>query len=105
MARDFTYIDDIVDGVVGALDRPPAVGANRILNVGDNRPVALLDMITMLERALGREAIKIMRPMQPGDVRCTFANIDRLTTLTGYKPKVDLAEGLRRFAEWYRSTR
>ena len=100
MARDFTYIDDIVDGVVGALDHPPAPGINRILNVGDNRPVGLLDMIGMLERALGREANKIIRPMQPGDVRCTFANIDRLAALTGYAPKIDLEEGLRRFVAW-----
>ena len=100
MARDFTYIDDIVDGVVGALDHPPAPGTNRILNVGDNHPVGLLDMIGMLERALGREARKIIRPMQPGDVRCTFANIDRLAALTGYAPKIDLEEGLRRFVAW-----
>lgn len=100
MARDFTYIDDIVDGVVGTLDRPPAPGTNRILNIGDNRPVGLLDMIGMLERALGREARKIIRPMQPGDVRCTFANIDRIAALTGYAPQVDLEEGLRRFVAW-----
>jgi UDP-glucuronate 4-epimerase len=100
MARDFTYIDDIVDGVLGALDHPPEKGANRILNIGDNRPVGLLDMIEMLERALGREATKIIRPMQPGDVRCTFANIDKLTALTGYAPKVDLEEGLKRFVSW-----
>ncbi len=100
MARDFTYIDDIVDGVVGTLDRPPVAGENRILNVGDNRPVGLLDMIATLERALGREAKKVMRPMQPGDVRCTFANIDRLAALTGYAPKVDLQEGIERFVAW-----
>ncbi len=100
MARDFTYIDDIVDGVVGTLDRPPAAGTNRILNIGDNRPVGLLDMIGLLERALGREARKIILPMQPGDVRCTFADIGRIAALTGYAPKVDLAEGLQRFVAW-----
>jgi UDP-glucuronate 4-epimerase len=100
MARDFTYIDDIVEGIVGALDHPPQVGTNRILNIGDNRPVGLLDMIETLERALGREATKIIRPMQPGDVRCTYANIDKLAALTGYAPKVDLAEGLKRFVAW-----
>ena len=68
MARDFTFIDDIVDGIIGALDHPPASGANRILNIGDSHPVGLMAMIEMLERALGREATKIMRPMQAGDV-------------------------------------
>ena len=100
MQRDFTYIDDIVDGVVGTLDRPPPRGTNRILNVGDNRPVGLLTMIAILERALGREAKKIVRPMQAGDVRCTFANIDRLAALTGYAPKIALEEGLERFVAW-----
>jgi UDP-glucuronate 4-epimerase len=100
MARDFTYIDDIVDGVIGALDRPPPPGANRILNVGDSRPVGLMDMIGILERALGREARKIMKPMQPGDVRATFANIDRLAALTGYCPKVSIEDGLKAFVAW-----
>jgi len=102
MARDFTYIDDIVDGVVGALDRPPAAGENRILNIGDSRPVGLMDMITTLERALGREAQKVYAPMQPGDVTATFADISRLNALTGYQPKVKLEEGLPRFVAWYR---
>src|SRR3546814_3521753 len=61
MARDFTYIDDIVDGIVGVLDRPPAGGENRLLNIGDCNPVGLMDMIATLERALGRPAIKLMR--------------------------------------------
>jgi len=102
MARDFTYIDDIVDGVIGALDRPPAAGENRILNIGDSRPVGLMDMITTLERALGREAQKVYAPMQPGDVTATFADISRLNALTGYQPKVKLEEGLPRFVAWYR---
>lgn len=101
MARDFTYIDDIVDGVVGALDNPPPVGGHRILNIGDSHPVGLLEMIETLERAIGRKAQKIMRPMQPGDVRSTFADVSKLAQLTGYKPKVMLAEGLQRFADWY----
>jgi len=103
MARDFTYIDDIVDGIVGVLDHPPVGGKHEIYNIGDNDPVGLIEMITTLETALGREAVKIMRPMQPGDVTATYANIDKLTALTGYKPKVKLAEGLTRFAGWYRS--
>ena len=102
MARDFTYIDDIVDGVVGALDRPPPAGENRILNIGDSRPVGLMDMIRTLEAALGIEARKVMRPMQPGDVTATFADTSRLHALTGYRPKVKLEDGLPRFVDWYR---
>lgn len=102
MARDFTYVEDIVDGIVGALDRPPERGVNRILNIGDSRPVGLMDMIATLEAALGREAQKIMRPMQPGDVTRTYADVSKLTALTGYAPKVPLEEGLPRFVQWYR---
>ena len=103
MARDFTYIDDIVDGVVGVLDHPPAQGGHEIYNIGDNDPVGLMEMISTLEATLGAQATKIMRSMQPGDVTATFANIDKLHALTGYKPKVRLAEGLRRFVEWQRA--
>ncbi|MFC3076494.1 NAD-dependent epimerase/dehydratase family protein [Phenylobacterium terrae] len=102
MARDFTYVDDIVDGIVGALDRPPEPGVNRILNIGDSRPVGLMDMIATLETALGREAEKILRPMQPGDVTTTYADVSKLAALTGYAPKVPIEEGLPRFVEWYR---
>jgi UDP-glucuronate 4-epimerase len=101
MARDFTYIDDIVDGVIGALDHPPAKGDHRILNIGDSHPVGLMEMIETLEKAIGREAVKVMRPMQPGDVTATFADVSKLKALTGYQPKVMLAEGLGRFADWY----
>jgi UDP-glucuronate 4-epimerase len=102
MARDFTYIDDIVDGIVGALDHPPERGGHRILNIGDSQPVGLMDMIATLERALGREAIKIMKPMQPGDVTATYADVSKLNALTGYAPQVNIAEGLKRFVAWYR---
>jgi UDP-glucuronate 4-epimerase len=102
MARDFTYVDDIVDGVVGVLDRPPEAGGHRLFNIGDSRPVGLMDMISMLEVALGREARKIMRPMQPGDVRTTYADISRLEALTGYRPQVPLEQGLQAFVAWYR---
>ena len=105
MARDFTYIDDIVDGVVGVLDNPPAMGGHEIYNIGDSRPVGLMDMITTLEAALGRQAEKILRPMQPGDVTATFADISKLNALIGYAPKVSIAEGLPRFTEWWRSWR
>ena len=102
MARDFTYIDDIVDGVVGVLDHPPADAEARIFNVGDSRPVELMRMIEVLEQALGITAEKIFRPMQPGDVTATYADISRLNALTGYQPKVTLEEGIPRFVEWYR---
>ena len=101
MARDFTYIDDIVDGIVGVLDRPPAGGENRLLNIGDCNPVGLMDMIATLERALGRPAIKLMRPMEPGDVTATYADISAINALTGYSPKISLAQGIERFVDWY----
>jgi UDP-glucuronate 4-epimerase len=101
MARDFTYIDDIVDGIMGVLDHPPAEGEHRLFNIGDSRPVGLMDMIGVLERALGREAVKRMLPMQPGDVTATFADVSRLNALCGYAPKVTLEAGLPRFVDWY----
>lgn len=103
MARDFTYIDDIVDGVLGVLDHPPAAGGHEIYNIGDNDPVGLMDMIMTLEAALGVQAEKVFKPMQPGDVTATFANIDKLSALCGYKPKVKLAEGLAKFVAWRRA--
>jgi UDP-glucuronate 4-epimerase len=103
MARDFTYIDDIVDGVLGVLDHPPAEGAHEVYNIGDSQPVGLMEMISTLEGALGVEARKIMRPMQPGDVTATYADISKLNALTGYRPKVALTEGLPKFVEWWRS--
>ena len=102
MARDFTFIDDIVDGILGALDRPPEGGDHRILNIGDSHPVGLMEMIQTLENALGRRAEKVMRPMQQGDVTATFADVSRLHALTGYRPKVMLQEGLEQFVRWYR---
>ena len=75
MARDFTYIDDIVDGIIGALDHTPRAREHRVLNIGDSHPVGLMDMISTLEKAIGREAIKIMKPMQPGDVTATYAAV------------------------------
>jgi UDP-glucuronate 4-epimerase len=101
-ARDFTYIDDIVHGIIGALDHPPKGKTPRILNIGDSHPVGLMEMIETLEGALGMTAHKVMRPMQPGDVTATFADVSALSALTGYAPKVMLAEGLERFVAWYR---
>ena len=102
MARDFTFVDDIVDGVLGVLDHPGGEGQARLFNIGDSRPVGLMDMIATLERALGREAAKVMKPMQPGDVPATFADVSKLKALTGYDPKVTIEEGLPRFVDWYR---
>jgi len=102
MARDFTYIDDIVDGVLGVLDRPPRAGAARVLNIGGGHPQGLMTMITLLEGTLGVSATKIMRPMQAGDVTATYADVSRLAALTGYATKVGLEVGLERFAAWYR---
>ena len=103
MARDFTYIDDIVDGIIGVLDHPPPRGGHEIYDIGDSVPVGLMEMISILEAALGREAVKIIRPMQPGDVTATYADISKLHALIGYEPKVTLAEGLERFVAWHRA--
>ncbi len=102
MARDFTYVDDIIDGVVGVIDHPAKPGEARLFNIGDSRPVALLDMIDTLERSLGVTAEKVMRPTQPGDVTATYADIARLNALCGYQPRIPLGEGLPRFVAWYR---
>jgi UDP-glucuronate 4-epimerase len=109
MSRDFTYIDDIVDGVLGALDRPPELGGDieapyRVLNIGSNAPVPLLDFIGELEHALGRKARLDLQPMQPGDVPATYADVSRLQVLTGSsRPATSLEEGVRRFVAWYRN--
>jgi UDP-glucuronate 4-epimerase len=103
MARDFTYVDDIVDGIVGVIEHPALEGEARIFNIGDSQPVPLMTMISLLEKALGREASKRMLPMQPGDVTATYADVSRLNRLCGYQAKVGLEEGLERFVAWYRS--
>ena len=106
MQRDFTYVDDIVEGVSRVLDRPPQREADRapyaIYNIGNHQAVELDEFITTLERLLGRRAIRDNQPMQPGDVPATFASIERLQALTGFAPHTPLAEGLARFVAWYR---
>lgn len=102
MERDFTYVDDIVQGILAALACPPD-GQNRILNIGAGQPAGLMEMIAILEQHLGCEAIKVFKPMQPGDVRRTYADLTKLQSLTGYRPEIDLNEGLRRFVAWYRN--
>src|SRR5690606_41842505 len=86
MARDFTYVDDIVDGVIGVLDRPPEAGGHRVFNIGDSRPVGLMDMISTLEAALGVEAKQRFRPRQPGGVTAPNGGVPRLKGLTGSDP-------------------
>jgi UDP-glucuronate 4-epimerase len=114
--RDFTYIDDIVDGVVRACDRPatadprwdgaaPDPGTSqapyRLYNIGNNRPVELLRYIDLLETYLGRKAEKILLPLQAGDVPDTWADIEDLTRDVGYTPATPVEVGVRRFVEWY----
>jgi UDP-glucuronate 4-epimerase len=104
--RDFTYIDDIVAGVLAAVDRPPPVVAgstpHRVYNLGNNRPERLLDFIGIIECELGRRAEKIFEPLPPGDVAETFADIGASTRDLGYKPLTPLAQGLPRFIAWFK---
>jgi UDP-glucuronate 4-epimerase len=99
MARDFTYIDDIVEGTLRVLDSPVRYA---VYNIGNHTPVGLLDYIAELERALGRKARLEMRPMQPGDVKATYADTRALADAVGFAPSTPLAGGLARFAQWFR---
>lgn len=108
MGRDFTYVDDAVEAVLRVLDRPPErvgepAAAHRVYNVGNHQPVPLLEFIETLERLLGRTASKEWLPMQPGDVQNTFADNSALLAATGFRPSTPLADGLARFAEWFRA--
>jgi UDP-glucuronate 4-epimerase len=100
MQRDFTYIDDIVEGTLRVLDRPSRYA---IYNVGNHRPVSLLDYIAELERALGKKATLEMKPMQPGDVKATYADTRALQQAVGFVPSTQLKDGLARFAGWFRN--
>jgi UDP-glucuronate 4-epimerase len=117
MRRDFTYVDDIAEGVIRTLDRPAKPdpgwdGAHpdpassrapyRLYNIGNNTPIDLLHLIETLERALGRAAVKNLLPMQPGDVPETFADVDDLVRDIGFRPATSIEEGVGRFVEWYR---
>lgn len=102
MYRDFTYIDDIVDGVEQVVQRPPSGRSpHRVLNIGRGRPVALMDFIVAVESALGKKSTKAFAAMQPGDVPRTFASIEKLQSLTGYQPRVGVNEGVKEFVNWY----
>jgi UDP-glucuronate 4-epimerase len=100
MQRDFTYIDDAVEGTLRVLDRPSPYA---IFNIGNHQPVSLLDYIAELERALGKKATLELKPMQPGDVKATYADTRALQQATGFVPSTQLSDGLRRFAEWFRN--
>jgi UDP-glucuronate 4-epimerase len=115
--RDFTYIDDIIEGVVRVLDRIPepnpdwsgdapdsatSTAPYRLYNLGNNEPVELMYYIEILEDCLGKKAVKNMLPMQPGDVQATYADVDDLVRDVGYKPATTVAEGMARFVDWYR---
>jgi UDP-glucuronate 4-epimerase len=116
MQRDFTYIDDIVEGIVRVMDQPAAANPEwdsadpdpgtssapyRLYNIGNNSPVMLLDYIAAVEKALGKKAEMEMLPMQPGDVAATCADIDALEQAVGYRPSTPIEEGVRNFISWY----
>lgn len=105
MWRDFTYVDDIVGGVLAVLDRPPgsAESFHRLYNIGNNRPEHLGKMIGTLEALIGTEAIKVFEDIQPGDLQSTCADITKISRDTGFVPKFSLEDGLERFVSWYRS--
>lgn len=119
MSRDFTYVEDLVHGIALLIDVPPVrpnseadiapgdslspVAPHRVINIGNGDSVKLLDYIAAIEAATGMEAKKNFMDMQPGDVPATWANADLLTSLTGYKPKTNVVEGVAKFVKWYRA--
>ncbi len=118
MRRDFTYIDDVVESVVRLVDRPPAGNPNfsnmspdpgsssapwRVYNIGNNKPVELLDVVRLLEEAIGKKAKRELLPMQPGDVPATYADVDDLMRDVGFRPATSITDGIARFIEWYRT--
>ncbi len=115
MQRDFTYVDDIVEGVVRVLEHPPVpepagddfafdqTAPHRVLNIGNHHPEPLTEFIEAIEAALGMTAKKQLLPMQPGDVPATYAATDQLKALTGFAPYTPLRTGIQRFVDWYRS--
>jgi len=117
MRRDFTYVDDIVEGVTRTLDHPatsnhawsgdkPDPGTSlapaRIYNIGNHQPVELLRFIEVLENALGKKAVKKLLPIQPGDVPATYADVEDLTRDVGFAPTMPIEAGIARFVQWYR---
>ncbi len=118
MSRDFTFIDDIVEGIIRVADKVPKIQSDwtveqgtpatssapyRVYNIGNGSPVRLLDFISELEAALGQKAEKIMLPMQDGDVQATWADTEDLFKAVAYKPQVGISEGVKAFADWYKA--
>ena len=118
MMRDFTYIDDIIEGVIRVIDNPPSGNKNwnpeqpdpstspapfKIYNIGNNKPVKLMDFIEAIEKSLGKKAEKNMMPIQAGDVEATYANVDDLVANLDYKPNTSISTGIHNFVEWYRT--
>jgi UDP-glucuronate 4-epimerase len=106
MYRDFTYVDDIVKGVVELVDKsrvhktkPPFA----IYNIGNNSPVKLSDFVSLIEDTLAKKAVIVYKPLQPGDVCKTYADVDMLMRDTGFKPETELRDGIKKFVEWYKS--
>jgi len=103
LKRDFTYIDDIVGGVLGAMDRAPAAGAGpRVLNIGNHRSETVSHLVALLEASLGRRAVVRNAPRPAADVEETWADVDAIAQLTGFAPSTTLEEGIPRFAGWFR---
>jgi UDP-glucuronate 4-epimerase len=106
MQRDFTYVDDIVHGLLEVFQRPPAITPeqavpHRILNIGNHQPVGLLDYVRLIEKLAGRAALIEFKPMQAGDVLATYADTRAIFELTGFKPNTPLETGLGHFVAWY----
>ena len=110
MKRDFTYIDDIITGLIKAMDAPPTAQLNayssadachKIYNIGNNNPVSIREFINAIELACGRSAAENLMPMQPGDVLETYANIDPLEEELGFKPTTSIQSGINEFVKWY----
>ena len=107
MKRDFTYIDDIIEGMVRIMNRIPPLSAETntaaaIYNIGNGKPVELMDFIHLLEKALDKKAILQYSPMQMGDINTTWADCSSLEKITGYRPQTDLSEGIKQFVSWYK---
>lgn len=117
MRRDFTYVDDIVEGIIRVINKIPQPNPNwsgdtpdpgtskapyKIYNIGNNQPIELMQMIRVLEDCLGIEAKKNMMPMQPGDVPMTYANVDDLAEDVGFKPNTSIEVGIQNFVNWYK---
>ncbi|MEK7285733.1 MAG: NAD-dependent epimerase [Nitrospirota bacterium] len=118
MERDFTYIDDIVEGIVRVgeniptraispvdrvLDPSQSFAPYRVFNIGNHNPISILALLDLLEKEMGKKTERRMLPMQPGDVPKTFANVDDLALVTGFVPKISIEEGVRRFVAWYKA--